>query len=120
MSQLVEEITNTDVKWNGNYVGLSPILTNDAAKRLIELGEQAIPSVLVALSDPDKFVTAHVILTQVSKVEYQAFPAWNGLVVDVAADGSVNIDPDQRLDLVRRWERWYQTKPRPKALPPGD
>lgn len=118
MSQLAEDITNTDVKWSGNYAGLSQTLTSDAGQRLIDLGEQAIPRLLAALSDADKFVAAHVILTQLSKVEYEAFPAWNGLAVDMAEDGSVSIDPQQRFDLVRRWERWYQTNPRPGVLSP--
>ena len=113
-----KELSNADIKWEGTYAGLSPILIGEKAKQLAEMGGQAIPELISTLSNEDVFVAAHVLLTQLSGIEYQAFPAWNGLAVDIASDGTVAIDPDQRFDLVRRWEKWYQTKSRPKVLPP--
>jgi hypothetical protein len=117
MLQLINELSNADVEWDADFVGLSPTLISDAAKRLVEFGEQAISDLVAALSDPSKFVMAHVILTQISKVEYQAFPAWNGLVVDIAEDGTASIDLDQRYVLAERWKQWYRADPRPTALP---
>jgi hypothetical protein len=120
MSESIKNISNADVKWSGNYIGLSPTLSGDSTKHLIDLGELAIPELLRALADPDKFVTAHVILTQLSGVEYQSAPTWNGLAVEIAPDGNVTIDTAQRFDLLRRWEQWYRTKPTPTTLPPAN
>ncbi|MEK7311089.1 MAG: hypothetical protein AAB382_03880, partial [Chloroflexota bacterium] len=61
-----------------------------------------------------------VILTKLSGVEYQSLPAWNGLEVVLAADGTVSIDPAQQPILIERWQRWYQTQPHPTALPAAD
>ena len=36
---------------------------------------------MATLSDPDRFVAAHILLTRYSRVEHSAFPAWNGLAV---------------------------------------
>ena len=119
MSASLEDLTNTDVRWTGDYVGLSPVLSGDAGARAAELGQADIPDLLAALSDPGRFVVAHVILTRLSGVEYQAFPDWNGLAVELGADGTTRIDPGQRTELARRWEHWYQTEPRPGALPPA-
>jgi hypothetical protein len=120
MQQYIEELSNADVEWEADFVGRAPTLTGEAARRLAELGEQAIPELLRALSDPGRFAAAHVLLTRLSGVEYQAYPEWNGLKVDIAADGTVTIDPDQRLDLAKRWEHWYNTEPRPETLPPSE
>ncbi len=86
--------------------------------RVIELGEQVMPHLLPILSEPDKFVIAHVLLTQLSGIEYQTFPKWNGLNVDIAPDGTATIDPNQRHELYRQWEKWLRTKPRPNILSP--
>jgi len=76
--------------------------------------------IIEALSDKDLFVSAHVLLTQISGLEHQVFPKWNGLELDIAADGTVTVDSEQRFDLARRWERWFHSEPRPKTLPSGD
>lgn len=120
MSTLTAKLSNADVRWDGTLSGLTPTLTGEAATQLLQLGDQAVPELLEALSDPDKFVAAHVILTRLSGVQYQAFPAWNGLEVVLAADGTVSIDPAQQPVLIERWQRWYQTRPHPTALPLAD
>lgn len=120
MSTLIEILSNADVRWDGTIVGLTPTLTGEAARQLLDMGDEAVPELLEALSDPDKFVSAHVILTKLSGVEYQAFPAWNDLEVVLAADGTVSIDPAQQPVLIERWQRWYKTQPHPAALPPAN
>ncbi len=120
MSALIDKLSNNDVRWDGTRFGLMPTLTGAAANQLLDMGDEAAPELLDALSDPDKYVSAHVILTKLSGVEYQSFPAWNGLEVVLAADGTVTIDPAQQPVLFERWQRWYQTQPHPTALPAAD
>jgi hypothetical protein len=120
MKYNIDELSNSEIEWEGTYIGLTPILTGAKAQQVAEMGKQVIPQLLAVLADEGKFVAAHVLLTRLSGVEYQAFPSWNGLAVDMAADGTVTIYPEQRFDLARRWEQWYHTEPRPNVLPSSE
>jgi hypothetical protein len=116
----IRGLSNGDVVWDGNTFGLHPAIESDAAKAARAQGAAAIPGLLEALDDPDRFVAAHVVLTQVAGVTYSAFPAWNGLAVLLEADGTTEIDPGQRAVLARRWRRWVGESPRQAALPEAD
>lgn len=118
MNPVIQILSSLEVRWEGTDSGLAPELVGDTSNSIRAQGEAALPQLIQALSDKDLFVAAHVLLTQLSGVEYQTFPAWNGLEVTIAADGAVTIDPDQRFDLARRWERWSTSAPRPTMLPP--
>jgi hypothetical protein len=119
MQQSIRALSNDQVAWEGGPSGLAPTLIGEAAEKLAEKRDQAIPALVAALSDPDRFVAAHILLTRLSGVEHSAFPAWNGLVVDLRADGTVALDLAQRFTLARRWERWARASPHPKTLPPA-
>lgn len=120
MNATFDHLTTIRVEWEGREEGLTPIFVEGNPEAILELKEKAIRDLIDALSDKHLFVSAHVLLTQISGIEYQAFPTWNGLKVEMASDGTVTINPDQRYESARRWERWYQTEPRPKELPPGN
>ena len=117
MSQLIDEFHNADVTWDGTFVGLSPSLVPELEARVATLRPQDAAPLLAALADPDRFVLAHVLLTQLSGVTYESSPTWNGLAVDLLADGETRIDAAQRGTLQRRWERYYSLSPRPERLP---
>jgi hypothetical protein len=119
MQKSIRELSNDQVVWEGNPIGLAPTLTGEAAQKLAAKRDQAIPALLATLSDPDRFVAAHILLTRFSRVEHSAFPKWNGLAVELHANGRVVIDPAQRFTLARRWERWAKISPHPKTLPPS-
>ncbi|GAA1857149.1 hypothetical protein [Myceligenerans crystallogenes] len=105
--------TDQAVTWSAHAFGLTPALPAvDDTLRQADVG-----SLLGLLDDPDRFVTGHVLLTWASGVRHEAFPTWNGLAVDIRADGSVDIDPAQREDLRRRWHAWAAADPRPDELP---
>jgi hypothetical protein len=117
VGDLVEQISNADVAWDGSQLGLTPTVLSPAAGRLVRHGPAAARALIALMSDPDRFVAAHVILTLASGVAYSAFPEWNGLVVKLGADGVVEIDADQRFAMADRWQRWYDTTPHPRYLP---
>jgi len=112
----IARITNDDIHWEGTMIGLAPTVTGEAAHRVLQAGEDAIPGLLRALRNEHQFVAAHVLLTFISGVEYGTDP-WNGLEVEISADGTVSIDPGQRVDLSDRWQRWASASPRPETLP---
>ena len=119
MVKLSDIPNNNSVRWDGTRFGILPILSDDAEK-IMNTGKAAVPALLHALDNPHLFVTAHVLLTKISALQYETFPSWNGLSVDIEADGSVNIPSDQRFVLESRWRKWYQASPRPQKLPDAD
>lgn len=108
---------NNAVQWDATRFGLLPILS-ESAEELVQAGEVFIPALLDALLDPQRFVVAHVVLTRITGVRYETFPTWNGLGVELRADGTVNIDAEQRHLLHRRWRSYFQMKPQIDKLPP--
>jgi hypothetical protein len=115
IASLVNQLKNADVHWNGTLVGLVPAIAGDPASQLLASGDVAIPQLVSALEDESRFVAAHVLLTLISAVEYRTTP-WNGLRVDVSADGQAQFDVGQRFELARRWRAWQQATPRPRSL----
>ena len=115
-TQSAEWPTNRDVVWDTNYFGMAPTVPQSAIDRVFELGEAAIPELIDALADPDRFVAAHILLTQVSGVEYEVEDSWNGLEVELAATGEATIDAEQRHRLTERWRVWHEASPRPRTL----
>lgn len=111
------ELSNADVQWEGTYIGLRPAVESAAAERIRRSGDSAVPELIAALEREESFAIAHVLLTEIARLSHERFPTWNGLAVDIAADGTVTIEPDQRFGLARRWRQWFETEPRPDQLP---
>jgi RNA polymerase sigma factor (sigma-70 family) len=119
ITELVKGLCQADVKWDGQWIGIVAILHSERARRLGAIGEPAIPELIQAMSDKEKFASAHAILTMIASggQPKDLVPCANGIVVDLPAEGPVSINPAQRFDLKRRWQKWYETSPRPKSLP---
>jgi hypothetical protein len=107
---------NDSIQWDATRFGLLPILSVET-EQVIQRGEAPVPVLLEALLDPQHFVAAHVLLTRITGVRFETFPTWNGLTVEIRADGSVNIESEQRHQLSRRWHVYFQTEPKPDMLP---
>lgn len=97
-------LSNRDVTWDGNLLGLTPSLSEQAQVFLNHYPESGDAQMLEALTDEDRYVLGHVIL---SMKHDQSFAGdgdhWNGLRVVLKADGSSEYAPGQRADLERRW-----------------
>ena len=101
---LAANLTNADVVWDGKYFGLQATITGSTAKQLLGLGTLATPVLRSMLSDPAKFAAAHVLLTQIEKKKYQVSAShWNNLKVDLHADGSVDLHPEQIETIKAMW-----------------
>jgi hypothetical protein len=99
-----------DVGWGGTDLGLLPQLSDEDEHLARELEETDIPALLGALERQETFVKAHVLMTRLTGVEHETFPTWNGLAVDIRADGSVRIDPSQRPVIAERWRQWQMRR----------
>ena len=82
-----------------------------------QVDEETISTLLGLLSDPDKFVVAHVGLTQMAGLEYSAFPTWNSLSIHLEPDGRATINPEQCHTLAKRWRSRHASSPHPRVLP---
>jgi hypothetical protein len=116
IARMIEQLNNAHIRWDGTLIGLVPTIVSDSARQVLASGDVVIPQLVTALDDKSKFVAAHVLLTLLSGVEYRASP-WNGLAIDLSADGEVRVDPRQRFELARRWRAWEQATPRLRSLP---
>ena len=103
---LVNQLRNSDIRWDGTFFGLHPFVERQTAKQLLGLGRQASPVLRKALSDPEKFVAAHVLLTQIEKKEYEVSAShWNNLQVGLNADGTVDLHPEQIDKIKAMWKK---------------
>ena len=100
----ISQLANSDIIWEGTTFGLYPAIMDKAAQNILKQGERAAPGLRDALSDPDKFAAAHVLLTMIGKKEFPASAEhWNGLRVDLEADGTVKLHPEQMAEIKKTW-----------------
>jgi hypothetical protein len=117
-------VSNADVTWDGNPVGVVPWLNENAERCASTLStsrndgthDAKVNQVMELLSDPRRFVVAHVILTMDSRDRFAVTSrTWNGLEVLLGdADDEIRIDPSQRWRIQAEWKK-RQTK----AAQPG-
>jgi len=102
----VAKIRNSDISWDGTFVGLVPRITGAGSAEVLKLRDSAIPALVGALDDADRFAAAHVLLTQIQMAGVDrplSASQWNGLRVELSADGSVRVYPEQREELKAFW-----------------
>ena len=104
----LEAMRNSDVRWHGSYLGLWPELVNRELFRLATTRQAVDRVLLCALRDPDRFVVAHVLLGtrhQVERAPADAAAQWQGLQVQLWADGHATYDGN---DVIRLQSDWMQ------------
>ena len=103
---LYESLDNDDIIWGANHFGITPDLVMNYQKRIEDSELYSNEILLKALFDEDKWIAAHVMLTfKLMNKESIPFDGshWNGLKVDLFADGTVIIDKDQRVKIEQYW-----------------
>lgn len=100
----IGRLKNSDIIWEGTSFGLYPAIMNKETQIILKQGEAAVPGLRGALSDTGKFAVAHVLLTMIGKKEFPASAEhWNGLRVDLEADGTVKLHPEQMDQIKKMW-----------------
>jgi hypothetical protein len=100
---LIKTMRNCDIRWDGNIFGLTARPTGPTRKLLKQSSEVVAPLLLEALKDKDRYVAAHLALTQIRLKSYSISAAkWNGLSVELLSDGQTVI-PDQQSAILRYW-----------------
>src|SRR5678810_204842 len=107
---LVDQLRNEAIEWDGTYDGLVPRIAKTAqgaiADALCKHGQDAMPALMRALEDGEKFAAAHVLLSWNSNVSYSVGPGeWNDLKVDLYGDGAVTYHPDEKQThtIQKKW-----------------
>jgi len=101
--QLILNMRNSDVKWDGTFVGLLPEF-NGPTLALQKIDEPIEPLLVEALLDEERYVAAHVLLTDRTKGSWtDTAKHWNGLSVHLYADGSVSYEGNDRNKLHQQW-----------------
>ncbi len=105
--KVVNEMTNKDVQWDGNFLGLYPKIINKSLADLVSIPDLQIDqSLLLALEDENRYVVSHVLLTMRNCKSYHFdTESWNGLQVQIHADNTVTFSGN---DLIRLKEDWIK------------
>lgn len=85
---------------------------SDRAKSLSSrLKPEHAPLLIDALHDDKRFVVAHVLLTFMTKKRFVVDSgSWNGLRVEIHADGRAVIDENQRVELIQFWLKTLESR----------
>lgn len=102
--QNVKQVHNSDLSWDGNYLGLAPKIVNPKTAALLTVGPEIEPELIALLDDPERFAVAHVLLTLRRKEPFQLDAAqWNGLHVTLESSGAVHYDERDMPALREKW-----------------
>src|SRR5258707_166408 len=81
-------ISNSDVAWDGSNLGIIAQIPKSAVLDLLDAPDCSAPTLVAALLDPDRYVVAHVLLTNLLGEPWHGDGgSWNGLKVQLYADG---------------------------------
>jgi hypothetical protein len=102
--QLILNMRNEDVIWDGNFVGLMPKTLNGATLALRDSKEPIESLLLEALLDENRYVAAHVLLTLRTGGNYSiSADGWNGLKVQLTAGKGTTYEGNDLEALYQRW-----------------
>lgn len=103
---LVSRISNEQIDWDGSYVGLLPKVKDDEIKNIEAHGKLTNDLLLNELTDPNKFVTAHYLLTKINLKEIKISSThWNNLKISLHASGTEDYHTEQIKDIVKFWNQ---------------
>jgi len=102
--ELLSNIKNDDVIWNGGYLSLMPVKLTGATLVLLDVQEDINPLLIDALAIKDKFVAAHILLTLRTSSSFAAKAGdWNGLKVEIDSNGIASFDGNNLQELQEYW-----------------
>jgi hypothetical protein len=101
---LVSGVRNEQVTWDGNIVGLCPQVHGVLPRLLLWRGRACEPFLRQALHDDRRYVAAHVYLSILQpEGASTSAESFNGLRVELEADGRTVIPSEQKQRLINRW-----------------
>ena len=105
VKDLVLGLQNSDVTWDGTWMGLVPTVRGKSAMNVLKQGENAIPHLYEALADMDRYIVSHVLLAVLTGAACSHdIGGWLGLRVALNADGSKTFYPEDIPRLQTHWK----------------
>jgi hypothetical protein len=109
----VTSLSNSDVKVDGNFIGLQVSIQSRASHAVRYCGKRAYPYLIEALRDRNRFAAAHVLLTELQRDGHIRNDSHgNKLQVTLHGDGSVDFHPEQMDRIADMWEERLSIKRR--------
>jgi len=103
-------LSNEDVKWQGTYTGLTPILSGGAQNIKVLSKEDRI-LLCKYLNDPNRFVIAHIILTNIEMSKFSTSGSqWNGLSLSLKSNNHVEYSKDSMNNVKNLWAKYFKNK----------
>ena len=97
-------MNNSGVSWDGDDIGLTVRIVGTHEQWLLKTRQFPRELLLDALSDTNRWVAAHVILTLRNDHPFRCDRhEWNGLKVEISADNESHIDPGQMPMIRSLW-----------------
>lgn len=111
--EAVARIKNSDVDFQGEYPGIMTYVSG-ASKEINKIGVEAVPFLYEALKDPNRYVAAHVLLTNIVLKKFVlSSKHWNHLVIDDFGPASNRTVKDQRVAIDKFWAAQRALKKEP-------
>jgi len=101
----LQNMTNNDIKWDGNFLGLQPEMVNRNLEKIVTSKNPQIDQLLLsALDDRNRYIAAHVILTlrHCNNFQFDAV-SWNGLAVQLLANNTTTFLNNNLVKLKDEW-----------------
>ena len=111
-------ITNDQITWRGDYVGLHPEVPPHLMQTVVESDAPGMDASLLNMLEAEEgWIAAHVLLSLRSLRDGGTLPlsgaSWNGLRVQLHQTGKTSIDPAQRPAIRTQWSARHGTPPPP-------
>jgi hypothetical protein len=105
----LQSLSNDDIKWDGDYIGLIPTVDGSHSRKLLEIKSDSIDRALIKDLDEDKkYVAAHVLLTLRHKISFARDERqWNGLHVTLDSTGKASYLAQDKKILFQAWSEWF-------------
>ena len=111
VSQVVSLLSNRDVIWEGQYVGVVPYLSPNAEFVLANFDDGILARLVSFLGDDEKYVVAHVLLTKRLVKQYPIQGThWNHLQIDLDSVGDGVAGSKQKARIQDYWKRHLVTR----------
>ena len=97
-------LKNSDLFWDGDIVGWYPTMHENlerSSRRVLAAGSRSIPELKHLLADPERYIVAHVLLTQLAGNPFSSFPTYNHLPLVPLSGGRWS---DERAVVCKFWE----------------
>ena len=106
---LLQEFSNDDIYWDGDFMGLTPSIVGYPSQELLNYDDdEVMHNLMRSLKKRDQFVAAHVLLTKKSGVDYLINECmWNGLHVEIEHTGKTSFLTDDMEILFEAWQSWF-------------